>query len=72
MKRSISALLFFSSIALAAIDFTPFAKTPASEPASTAGMRISNPKIKAKMGNKMTEGMLMPYKKLLDKVQKKK
>ncbi|MBE6359730.1 MAG: hypothetical protein E7057_10870 [Lentisphaerae bacterium] len=47
MKRSISALLFFSSIALAAIDFTPFAKTPASEPASTAGMRISNPKIKA-------------------------
>lgn len=32
------------------------------------GMLISNKKIKAKMGNKMTEGMLMPYKKVLDKI----
>ena len=31
------------------------------------GMLISNEKIKRKMGNKMNEGMLMPYKKLLDK-----
>ena len=30
------------------------------------GMLISNEKIKAKMGNKMNEGMLMPYQKLLD------
>ena len=31
------------------------------------GMLISNEKIKRKMGNKMNEDMLMPYKKLLDK-----
>ena len=30
------------------------------------GMLISNEKLKAKMGNKMNEGMLMPYQKLLD------
>ncbi len=30
------------------------------------GALISNPKIKAKMGNAMNEGMLMPYKKLLE------
>ena len=35
------------------------------------GAMIGNPKIKAKMGNKMNEGMLMPYKKLLDKTEKK-
>lgn len=29
------------------------------------GMLISNPKVQAKMGNKMTEGMLMPYRKVL-------
>ena len=29
------------------------------------GAMIASPKIKAKMGNKMTEGMLMPYKKVL-------
>ncbi|MBQ7873630.1 MAG: NAD(P)H-dependent oxidoreductase [Oscillospiraceae bacterium] len=34
------------------------------------GAMIGNPKIKAKMGNKMNEGMLMPYKKLLDKMEK--
>jgi len=32
------------------------------------GALISNPKLKEKMGNKMNEGMLMPYKKLLDRV----
>lgn len=31
------------------------------------GALISNPGIQAKMGNKMTEGMLMPYKKVLEK-----
>ena len=36
------------------------------------GAMIGNPKIKAKMGNKMNEGMLMPYKKLLDKIEKSK
>lgn len=36
------------------------------------GGLISNPKIKAKMGNAMNEGMLMPYKKLLEKNPKKK
>ena len=31
------------------------------------GMLIGNPKIKAKMGNKMNEGMIAPYKKVLEK-----
>ena len=31
------------------------------------GALISNPKIKAKMGNKMNEGMIAPYKKVIDK-----
>ena len=35
------------------------------------GAMISNPKIKSKMGNKMNEGMLMPYKKVLDGLDKK-
>ena len=35
------------------------------------GAMIGNPKIKAKMGNKMNEGMLMPYKKLLENIDKK-
>ena len=35
------------------------------------GGLISNPKIKAKMGNAMNEGMLMPYKKLLEDIEKK-
>ena len=34
------------------------------------GAMIANPKIKAKMGNKMNEGMLMPYTKVLDKAKK--
>ena len=32
------------------------------------GALISNPKIKAKMGNAMNEGMIAPYKKILDKM----
>lgn len=35
------------------------------------GAMIGNPKIKAKMGNKMNEGMLMPYKKVFEKFEKK-
>ena len=35
------------------------------------GGLISSDKIKSKMGNMMNEGMLMPYKKVLDKLQKK-
>jgi multimeric flavodoxin WrbA len=34
------------------------------------GAMMNNKKIKAKMGNKMTEGMLMPYKKVLDELKK--
>ena len=36
------------------------------------GMLISNPKIQAKMGSAMTEGMLMPYNKLFERMDKKK
>ena len=35
------------------------------------GALLSNEKIKSKMGNKMNEGMLMPYKKILDNSDKK-
>ncbi len=34
------------------------------------GALLSSPKIKAKMGNAMNEGMLAPYKKVLEKVKK--
>ena len=34
------------------------------------GSLIANPKVKAKMGNAMNEGMLMPYKKLLEQTKK--
>ena len=36
------------------------------------GALLSNPKLLSKMGNKMNEGMLMPYKKMLDDLDKKK
>ncbi len=36
------------------------------------GAMLSSPKIKAKMGNKMNEGMLMPYKKLFEEMDKQK
>lgn len=32
-----------------------------------AGSAMSNPKLRAKMGNKMNEAMIMPYQKLIDK-----
>ncbi len=32
------------------------------------GVLIANPKVKAKMGNAMNEGMIAPYKKILDKL----
>ena len=35
------------------------------------GAMLANPKLKAKMGSKMNEGMLMPYKKVLDGLEKK-
>lgn len=35
------------------------------------GAMASNPKIQAKIGNKMSEGMLMPYQKVLKKAQKR-
>ena len=35
------------------------------------GAMLSSKKVKAKMGNKMTEGMLMPYKKVLKELEKK-
>ena len=34
------------------------------------GALLSNPKIVAKMGNAMNEGMLAPYKKVLDALDK--
>ena len=36
------------------------------------GSLISNPRLKAKAGSAMTDGMLMPYKKVLDEVQGRK
>ena len=36
------------------------------------GALISSPKIKAKMGNAMNEGMIMPYKKVIDSLDKPK
>ena len=34
------------------------------------GALLANPKLKAKMGNAMNEGMIMPYKKVLEKLKK--
>ena len=34
------------------------------------GALLSNPKLKGKMGNKMNEGMIAPYKKVLDSIKK--
>jgi hypothetical protein len=34
------------------------------------GALLSNPKLKSKMGNAMNEGMLMPYRKVLDAMDK--
>ena len=35
------------------------------------GAMLANPKIKAKMGNKMNEGMIMPYQKVLEEARKR-
>ena len=35
------------------------------------GQMLTDPKIKSKMGSAMTDGMLMPYKKVLDSIEKK-
>ena len=35
------------------------------------GAMLANPKLKSKMGNKMNEGMLMPYQKALKEAQQK-
>ena len=35
------------------------------------GAMMTNEKLKKKLGGKMTEGMLMPYKKVLDRVKDK-
>jgi len=35
------------------------------------GALLSNPKLKGKMGNKMNEGMIAPYKKILKQVNGK-
>ena len=32
------------------------------------GAMLANPKLKSKMGNSMNDGMLMPYKKVLDSI----
>ena len=36
------------------------------------GAMLANPKLKSKMGNSMNDGMLMPYKKVLDSIPEKK
>jgi hypothetical protein len=38
---------------------------------SFLGSLIRNKKIKAKMGNMMNEGMVMPYRKVIEKANKK-
>ena len=35
---------------------------------SLVGAMMTNKKLRRKLGNKMTEGMLMPYKKILEKI----
>ena len=35
------------------------------------GFLLSSEKIRKKMGNKMNEGMMMPYKKMFEKMDKK-
>ena len=47
----------------------PQKKWPQSLAMYLVGAMIANPKLQKKMGSKMTEGMLMPYKKVLDKTE---
>ena len=49
----------------------PQKKWPQSLAMYLVGTMIASPKIREKMGGKMTEGMLMPYKKVLDDMDKK-
>ena len=48
----------------------PQKKWPQSMAMYLVGAMIANPKLMNKMGNKMNEGMLMPYKKVLDDMDK--
>ena len=48
----------------------PQKKWPQSLAMYLVGAMIANPKVMGKMGNKMNEGMLMPYKKVLDDMDK--
>ena len=48
----------------------PQKKWPQSMAMYLVGAMIANPKLMRKMGNKMNEGMLMPYKKVLDDMDK--
>ena len=48
----------------------PQKKWPQSLAMYLVGAMIANPRIHAKMGSKMNEGMLMPYKKVLDEMDK--
>jgi len=48
----------------------PQKKWPQSLAMYLVGAMIANPKLHSKMGNKMNEGMLMPYKKVLDDLDK--
>ena len=47
----------------------PQKKWPMSLAMYLVGAMIANPKVHSKMGNKMNEGMLMPYKKVLDNIK---
>ena len=47
----------------------PQKKWPQSLAMYLVGAMIANPKLQSKMGNQMNEGMLMPYKKVLDKME---
>lgn len=47
----------------------PQKKWPQSLAMYLVGAMIANPKVHSKMGNKMNEGMLMPYKKVLDETK---
>ena len=50
----------------------PQKKWPQSLAMYLVGAMIANPKVHSKMGNKMNEGMLMPYKKVLEDLDKQK
>jgi len=47
----------------------PQKKWPQSLAMYLVGAMIANPKVHSKIGNKMNEGMLMPYKKVLDEME---